>query len=80
MDDVSSVSSLSHTLENENTQAVNQEEEGPEEEGVVEEEELAPTPVPRHAPVVRTPSVQPGVMPQPLPLGKPHIPMGALGE
>ncbi|KAJ6652229.1 hypothetical protein lerEdw1_012953 [Lerista edwardsae] len=79
LDDVSSVSSVSRSVENETIQAVLQEEEGDEEEGVPEEEEeLAPIQVPRHAPVVRTPSVQPGLMSQPLPLSKPHIPMGAL--
>ncbi|XP_066466849.1 nuclear pore complex protein Nup214 [Tiliqua scincoides] len=78
LDDVSSVSSASHSLENENIQPVVPEEEGNEEEGAAEEEELAPIQVPRHAPVVRTPSVQPGLMSQPLPLGRPNIAMGTL--
>ncbi|XP_053138131.1 nuclear pore complex protein Nup214 isoform X2 [Hemicordylus capensis] len=69
LDEVSSVSSAAQSLENENIQVADQEE---------EEEEMATIHVPRHAPVVRTPSVQPGLMPQPIPVGKPHIPMGTL--
>ncbi|XP_034968542.1 nuclear pore complex protein Nup214 isoform X2 [Zootoca vivipara] len=67
LDDVSSTSSVAQSLENEDVQAPDQ-----------EEEEVAPIQVPRHAPVVRTPSIQPGLMIQPLPHGKPHIPMGTL--
>ncbi|XP_054853949.1 nuclear pore complex protein Nup214 isoform X2 [Eublepharis macularius] len=67
LDDVSSTSSVPQAPENEDSQAVDQ------------EEELAvPIQVPRHAPVVRTPSVQPGLMPQPLPVGKAHLSMNAL--
>ncbi|XP_063000539.1 nuclear pore complex protein Nup214 isoform X2 [Elgaria multicarinata webbii] len=68
LDDVSSASSVAPSLENEAIQAPDQE----------EEEELAPIPVPRHAPVVRTPSIQPGLLSQPLPLGKAQVPVGAL--
>ncbi|XP_061460397.1 nuclear pore complex protein Nup214 isoform X2 [Rhineura floridana] len=67
LDDVSSTSSIAQFLENEDTQVVDQ-----------AEEAIAPVQVPRHAPVVRTPSVHPGLMSQTLPLGKPHIPMGTL--
>ncbi|XP_044295872.1 nuclear pore complex protein Nup214 isoform X3 [Varanus komodoensis] len=68
LDDVSSSSSVAQSLENEDIQAADRE----------EEEEVAPVPVPRHAPVVRTPSIQPGLMAQPPPLGKSQIPLGAL--
>ncbi|KAI1232133.1 hypothetical protein IHE44_0007192 [Lamprotornis superbus] len=47
LDEVSSTSSVSQSLENDDSQAVDQ------------EEEAAPVQVPRHAPVVRTPSIQP---------------------
>uniref|UniRef100_A0A670KBZ8 Nuclear pore complex protein Nup214 n=1 Tax=Podarcis muralis TaxID=64176 RepID=A0A670KBZ8_PODMU len=67
LDDVSSTSSIAQSLENEDVLAADP-----------EEEEVAPIQVPRHAPVVRTPSIQPGLMIQPLPHGKPHIPMGTL--
>ncbi|XP_077162985.1 nuclear pore complex protein Nup214 isoform X3 [Paroedura picta] len=67
LDDVSSTSSVSQALENEEPQAVEK------------EEELAvPISVPRHPPVVRTPSVQPGLMPQHLAASKSHIPVNAL--
>ncbi|XP_028570144.2 nuclear pore complex protein Nup214 isoform X2 [Podarcis muralis] len=67
LDDVSSTSSIAQSLENEDVLAADP-----------EEEEVSPIQVPRHAPVVRTPSIQPGLMIQPLPHGKPHIPMGTL--
>uniref|UniRef100_K7FJM7 Nuclear pore complex protein Nup214 n=1 Tax=Pelodiscus sinensis TaxID=13735 RepID=K7FJM7_PELSI len=66
LDEVSSTSSNSQSLENDDSQVVEQ------------EEEAAPVQVPRHAPVVRTPSVQPGLMAQSPPFGKPHLPMGTL--
>ncbi|XP_010119335.1 PREDICTED: nuclear pore complex protein Nup214-like, partial [Chlamydotis macqueenii] len=61
LDEVSSTSSVSQSLENEDSQAVDQ------------EEEAAPVQVPRHAPVVRTPSIQPGLMAQSLSFGKQHL-------
>ncbi|XP_025905119.1 nuclear pore complex protein Nup214 isoform X2 [Nothoprocta perdicaria] len=66
LDEVSSTSSVSQSLENEDSQAVDQ------------EEEPAPVPVSRHAPVVRTPSIQPGLMAQSPSFGKPHAPLGTL--
>ncbi|XP_064027119.1 nuclear pore complex protein Nup214 isoform X2 [Pogoniulus pusillus] len=66
LDEVSSTSSVSQSLENEDSQAVDQ------------EEEAAPAPVPRHAPVVRTPSVQPGLVAQPPALGKQQLSLGNL--
>ncbi|XP_071621968.1 nuclear pore complex protein Nup214 isoform X1 [Heliangelus exortis] len=66
LDEVSSTSSVSQSLENEDSQAVEQ------------EEEAAPVQVPRHAPVVRTPSVQPGLMPQSPSFAKQHLPLGTL--
>ncbi|XP_034283006.1 nuclear pore complex protein Nup214 isoform X1 [Pantherophis guttatus] len=68
LDDISSASSVTPSLENEDTEAVDQE----------EAEEVVPIQAPRHAPVVRTPSIQPPLLSQPLPLGKPHITMGTL--
>ncbi|XP_060106620.1 nuclear pore complex protein Nup214 [Heteronotia binoei] len=64
LDDVSSTSSVSQALENEDSQA-----------GEKEEELAAPVLVPRHPPVVRTPSVQPGLLPKHLGISKAHIPM-----
>uniref|UniRef100_A0A8C4UGJ3 Nucleoporin 214 n=1 Tax=Falco tinnunculus TaxID=100819 RepID=A0A8C4UGJ3_FALTI len=61
LDEVSSTSSVSQSLENDDSQAVDQ------------EEEAAPVQVPRHAPVVRTPSVQPGLMAQSPSFGKQHL-------
>ncbi|XP_068270090.1 nuclear pore complex protein Nup214 isoform X4 [Nyctibius grandis] len=63
LDEVSSTSSVSQSLENDDSQAVDQ------------EEEAAPVQVPRHAPVVRTPSIQPGLMaPAPSPsFGKQQV-------
>ncbi|XP_071881562.1 nuclear pore complex protein Nup214 isoform X4 [Anas platyrhynchos] len=66
LDEVSSTSSVSQSLENEDPQVADQ------------EEEAAPVQVPRHAPVVRTPSVQPGLMAQSLPFGKQHPSLGTL--
>ncbi|NXU99741.1 NU214 protein, partial [Cettia cetti] len=66
LDEVSSTSSVSQSLENEDSQAVEQ------------EEEAAPVPVPRHAPVVRTPSVQPGLMAQSPSFGKQPLSLGTL--
>ncbi|OPJ67762.1 nuclear pore complex protein Nup214 isoform B [Patagioenas fasciata monilis] len=63
LDEVSSTSSVSQSLENEDSQTVDQ------------EEEAAPVQVPRHAPVVRTPSIQPGLMPQSPSFGKQHLPL-----
>ncbi|XP_070614586.1 LOW QUALITY PROTEIN: nuclear pore complex protein Nup214 [Erythrolamprus reginae] len=68
LDEVSSASSIAQSLENEETEAVDQE----------EVEVVVPVPAPRHAPVVRTPSIQPPLLSQPLPLGKAHITMGTL--
>uniref|UniRef100_A0A8C3PQ32 Nucleoporin 214 n=1 Tax=Calidris pygmaea TaxID=425635 RepID=A0A8C3PQ32_9CHAR len=58
LDEVSSTSSVSQSLENDDSQAVDQ------------EEEAAPVQIPRHAPVVRTPSIQPGLMGQSPSFGK----------
>ncbi|XP_054704272.1 nuclear pore complex protein Nup214 isoform X1 [Grus americana] len=66
LDEVSSTSSVSQSLENEDSQAVDQ------------EEEAAPVQVPRHAPVVRTPSIQPGLMAQSPSFGKQHLSLGSL--
>ncbi|PKU36395.1 hypothetical protein llap_13299 [Limosa lapponica baueri] len=64
LDEVSSTSSVSQSLENDDSQAVDQ------------EEEAAPVQIPRHAPVVRTPSIQPGLMGQPPSFGKQPLTMG----
>ncbi|XP_068067320.1 nuclear pore complex protein Nup214 isoform X1 [Anomalospiza imberbis] len=66
LDEVSSTSSVSQSLENDDSQAVDH------------EEEAAPVQVPRHAPVVRTPSVQPGLMAQSPSFGKQHLSLGTL--
>uniref|UniRef100_A0A8C3N2C3 Nuclear pore complex protein Nup214 n=1 Tax=Geospiza parvula TaxID=87175 RepID=A0A8C3N2C3_GEOPR len=68
LDEVSSTSSVSQSLENDDSQAVDQ------------EEEAAPVQVPRHAPVVRTPSIQPGLMAQSPSFGKPHLSLGTLSS
>uniref|UniRef100_A0A8C3UTI8 Nucleoporin 214 n=1 Tax=Catharus ustulatus TaxID=91951 RepID=A0A8C3UTI8_CATUS len=65
LDEVSSTSSVSQSLENDDSQAVDQ------------EEEAVPVQVPRHAPVVRTPSIQPGLMAQSPSFGKHSEPMPA---
>ncbi|XP_062815098.1 nuclear pore complex protein Nup214 isoform X2 [Anolis carolinensis] len=82
LDEVSSTSSAAASLENEELRVgVPEEEEEEAEEEEAAEEPVAPLQAPpRHAPVVRTPSVQPGLMPQPLALGKPQIPAGALAS
>ncbi|KAM6399840.1 nuclear pore complex protein Nup214 [Rhynochetos jubatus] len=64
LDEVSSTSSVSQSLENDDPQAVDQ------------EEEAAPVQALRHAPVVRTPSIQPGLMAQSPAFGKQHLSMG----
>ncbi|NXU59490.1 NU214 protein, partial [Turnix velox] len=68
LDEVSSTSSVSQSLENDDSQAVDQ------------EEEAAPVQVPRHAPVVRTPSIQPGLMAQSPSFGKQPLSLGNLCE
>uniref|UniRef100_A0A8C3USH6 Nuclear pore complex protein Nup214 n=1 Tax=Catharus ustulatus TaxID=91951 RepID=A0A8C3USH6_CATUS len=68
LDEVSSTSSVSQSLENDDSQAVDQ------------EEEAVPVQVPRHAPVVRTPSIQPGLMAQSPSFGKQHPSLGTLCE
>ncbi|XP_021269246.1 nuclear pore complex protein Nup214 isoform X2 [Numida meleagris] len=66
LDEVSSTSSVSQSLENEDPQAADQ------------EEEAAPVQVPRHAPVVRTPSIQPGLVAPSPSFGKQHPSLGTL--
>ncbi|XP_064420425.1 nuclear pore complex protein Nup214 isoform X2 [Latimeria chalumnae] len=56
LDEVSSTSSVSQALDNEDSSLVEQEE--------------VPVQAPRHAPVVRTPSIQPGLVPQASPFAK----------
>lgn len=68
LDEVSSTSSVSQSLENDDSQAVDQ------------EEEAAPVQIPRHAPVVRTPSIQPGLMAQSPSFGKQHLSLGTSCE
>ncbi|XP_014798502.1 PREDICTED: nuclear pore complex protein Nup214 isoform X3 [Calidris pugnax] len=65
LDEVSSTSSVSQSLENDDSQAVDQ------------EEEAAPVQIPRHAPVVRTPSIQPGLMGQSPSFGKQPLTVGS---
>ncbi|XP_029468842.1 nuclear pore complex protein Nup214 isoform X2 [Rhinatrema bivittatum] len=65
LDDVSSTSSISQALDNEDVRSVEEEEE--------EEEVVAPARIPRHAPVVRTSSIQPGLVTQSPPFGKPQL-------
>nr|XP_045005847.1 nuclear pore complex protein Nup214 isoform X2 [Jaculus jaculus] len=60
LDEVSSTSSISQSLESEDTRASSKDE-----EAVVQ--------VPRHAPVVRTPSIQPSLLPQAVPFAKSHL-------
>ncbi|XP_008823886.1 nuclear pore complex protein Nup214 isoform X2 [Nannospalax galili] len=60
LDEVSSTSSISQSLEGEDARPPCKEE-----ETVVQ--------VPRHAPVVRTPSIQPGLLPQTMPFAKSHL-------
>ncbi|KYO23310.1 nuclear pore complex protein Nup214 isoform B [Alligator mississippiensis] len=66
LDEISSTSSISQSLENEDSPVLEQ------------EEEVAPLQVSRHAPVVRTASIQPGLLTQSPPLGKPQLSMGTL--
>ncbi|XP_059514329.1 nuclear pore complex protein Nup214 isoform X3 [Myotis daubentonii] len=70
LDEASSTSSISQSLENEDTQAPCKDDD-------------AGIQVPRHAPVVRTPSIQPGLLPQTAaPFAKSHLshgPPGVLG-
>ncbi|XP_039085435.1 nuclear pore complex protein Nup214 isoform X3 [Hyaena hyaena] len=66
LDEASSTSSVSQSLESEDTRAACKDED-------------AAVQVPRHAPVVRTPSVQPGVLPQAAPFAKPHLMHGSPG-
>lgn len=67
-DEVSSTSSIS--------QAPDPEEVQEEEEQEEEHEAVVPIRLPRHAPVVRTPSVQPGLVSQPPVFGKSQLGMG----
>ncbi|XP_034350829.1 nuclear pore complex protein Nup214 isoform X2 [Arvicanthis niloticus] len=60
LDEGSSASSVVHPLEGEDARPTSKEEE-------------AVVPVPRHAPVVRTPSIQPSLLPQAMPFAKPHL-------
>ncbi|XP_031225629.1 nuclear pore complex protein Nup214 isoform X2 [Mastomys coucha] len=60
LDEGSSTSSVAHPLEGEDARPTCKEEE-------------AVVPGPRHAPVVRTPSVQPNLLPQVMPFAKPHL-------
>ncbi|XP_048201086.1 nuclear pore complex protein Nup214 isoform X2 [Perognathus longimembris pacificus] len=64
LDEVSSTSSISQSLESEDTRALCKEE-----EAVVQ--------VPRHAPVVRTPSIQPSLLPPMTPFAKSHLAHGS---
>ncbi|XP_055456159.1 nuclear pore complex protein Nup214 isoform X1 [Psammomys obesus] len=59
LDEASSTSSISQPLEGEDARSPCKEEE-------------TVVPVPRHAPVVRTPSIQPSLLPQAMPFAKPH--------
>lgn len=60
LDEGSSASSIAQPLEGEDARPTCKEEE-------------AVVPVPRHAPVVRTPSIQPSLLPQVMPFAKPHL-------
>ncbi|XP_033614947.1 nuclear pore complex protein Nup214 isoform X2 [Fukomys damarensis] len=60
LDEASSTSSISQSLEGEEVRASCRDDE-------------AVAQVPRHAPVARTPSVQPGLLPQALPFAKSHL-------
>ncbi|XP_042537059.1 nuclear pore complex protein Nup214 isoform X2 [Dipodomys spectabilis] len=64
LDEVSSTSSISQSLESEDARVLCKDE-----EAVVQ--------VPRHAPVVRTPSIQPSLLPQMTPFAKSHLAHGA---
>ncbi|XP_038600736.1 nuclear pore complex protein Nup214 isoform X2 [Tachyglossus aculeatus] len=65
LDEVSSTSSISQSLENEDSQSLDQ------------DEEVPPAPISRHAPVVRTSSIQPSLLTQAPPFAKPHPPLSA---
>ncbi|XP_062938183.1 nuclear pore complex protein Nup214 isoform X1 [Cynocephalus volans] len=60
LDEISSTSSISQSLESEDARA-----------SCKDEEEVVQ--VPRHAPVVRTPSIQPSLLPQAAPFAKSHL-------
>lgn len=66
LDEVSSTSSISQSLESEDARAACKDDD-------------AVAQVPRHAPVVRTPSVQPGLLPQATPFAKSHLTHSAPG-
>ncbi|XP_019276334.2 nuclear pore complex protein Nup214 isoform X3 [Panthera pardus] len=66
LDEASSTSSVSQSLESEDTRASCKDED-------------AAVQAPRHAPVVRTPSIQPGVLPQAAPFAKSHLIHGSPG-
>ncbi|XP_027946382.1 nuclear pore complex protein Nup214 isoform X3 [Eumetopias jubatus] len=65
LDEASSTSSVSQSLESEDTRAS------------CKDDTVAQ--VPRHAPVARTPSIQPGVLPQAMPFTKSHLIHGSPG-
>nr|XP_055172528.1 nuclear pore complex protein Nup214 isoform X4 [Nyctereutes procyonoides] len=65
LDEASSTSSVSQSLESEDTRA--------------SKDDDTVAQVPRHAPVVRTPSIQPGVLPQAMPFAKSHLIHGSPG-
>ncbi|XP_005408412.1 PREDICTED: nuclear pore complex protein Nup214 isoform X2 [Chinchilla lanigera] len=64
LDEASSTSSISQSLEGEDVRVSCKDE-----EAVVQ--------APRHAPVVRTPSIQPGLLPQAMPFAKSHLGQGS---
>ncbi|KAB0407108.1 hypothetical protein E2I00_004264, partial [Balaenoptera physalus] len=66
LDEVSSTSSISQSLEGEDTRASCKDD-----DAVVQ--------VPRHAPVARTPSIQPSLLPQATPFAKSHLIHGSPG-
>lgn len=66
LDEASSTSSISQSLESEDTRTSCKDD-----DAVVQ--------VPRHAPVVRTPSIQPSLLPQATPFAKPHLIHGSQG-
>ncbi|XP_036769446.2 nuclear pore complex protein Nup214 isoform X2 [Manis pentadactyla] len=66
LDEVSSTSSVAQSLEGEDARAACRDDD-------------AAAPVPRHAPVVRTPSVQPGLLPQATPFAKSQLTHSAPG-
>ncbi|XP_066112028.1 nuclear pore complex protein Nup214 isoform X2 [Saccopteryx bilineata] len=66
LDEASSTSSVAQSVESEDARAPCKDED-------------AGAPVPRHAPVVRTPSVQPGLLPPAAPFAKPNLSQGPPG-